>query len=180
LAIAGIAILSGALKLGLTTHTTPPSTIQQSASAPAAQAGTGATGVGSSGTTGPAPHAKIQRWGKGLASLRRQMTNAMPAGTITPGSLLQTATTLRRCAPELDALGPPARPLRSTYRLARWACAAFAQGAGFAIAAARAYTTTTRSGKMTRLLNQLDAAFNHGINLISIASYGASIFSSGS
>jgi len=179
LAIAGIAILSGALKLGLTTHTTPPSTIQQRASASAAQAGTGATGVGSSGTSGPAPHAKIHRWEKGLASLRRQMTNAMPAGTITPGSLLQTATTLRRCAPELDALGPPARPLRSTYRLARWACAAFAQGAGFAVAAARAYTTTTRSGKMTKLLNQLDAAFNHGINLISIASYGASIISSG-
>jgi len=178
LAIAGIAILFGALKLGLTTHTTP-STIQQSTSAPAAQAGTGATGVGSSGTSGPAPHAKIHRWEKGLASLRRQMTHAMPAGTITPGSLLQTATTLRRCAPELDALGPPARPLRSTYRLARWACAAFAQGAGFAVAAARAYTATTRSGKMTKLLNQLDAAFNHGINLISIASYGASIFSSG-
>jgi uncharacterized RDD family membrane protein YckC len=125
-----------------------------------------------------------QHWVQGLGSLRRQMNNALAPGTITQGSLLSTAATLRRCAPELAALGPPpARLLRPTYRLAKRACAAFDQAAGYATAAARAYTTaspSSRAGrKLSKLLNQTDAAVNHGTNLIDSAYYGAPVLPPG-
>jgi uncharacterized RDD family membrane protein YckC len=128
-----------------------------------------------------APAGSPQRWLQGLGSLRRQMNNALPPGTVTQGSLRATAATLRRCTPELAALGPPARPLRPTYRLAKQACAAFDQAAAYATAAARAYTTTSPSSsagrRLSKLLNQTDAAVNHGTSLIDRAYYGAPVLS---
>jgi hypothetical protein len=109
------------------------------------------------------------------------MNNALPPGTVTQGSLRATAATLRRCTPELAALGPPASPLRPSYRLARQACAAFDQAAVYAAAAARAYTTTspgsTAGRKLSKLLHQTDSAVNRGTNLIDRAYYGAPVLS---
>jgi uncharacterized RDD family membrane protein YckC len=135
-------------------------------------------------TPAAAPAGSPQRWVQGLGSLRWQMDNALPPGNITPGSLRASAAKLRRCTPELAALGPPpARLLRPTYRLAKRACAAFDQAAGYATAAARAYTTTSPSSragrKLSKLLNQTDAAVNHGTGLIDNAYYGAPVLPPG-
>jgi hypothetical protein len=131
--------------------------------------------------TGTAPAAgSPQHWLQGLGSLRRQMENALPSGTITHGSLLSTAATLRRCAPELAALGPPAGPFRPTYLLAKRACAAFDQAAAFARAAARGITGAGPTDrKESRLLNETDAAVNHGTGLIDRAYYGAPVLPPG-
>ena len=124
----------------------------------------------------PVPVAGDPDWLAGLDLLQRQMNNAMHAGTITPISLRLTAATLRRCTPELAALGPPARPYRQTYQLARRACADFDQAAALSVAAARAYATTAGPGsQLNTLLNRSDAAFNHGVDLMSQAYYGAPI-----
>jgi uncharacterized RDD family membrane protein YckC len=141
-------------------------------------------GYPASPAPGTAPLAgSPQRWLQGLGWLRQQMNNALPPGVITAGSLRRTAAALRRCTPELAALGPPASPLRPTYRLAKQACAALDQAAGYATAAARAYTTTSpnsRAGrKLSKLLNQTDAAVNHGTNLIDRAYYGAPVLPPG-
>jgi len=141
-------------------------------------------GYPASPAPGTAPPAgSPQRWLQGLGWLRQQMNNALPAGVITAGSLRRTAAALRRCTPELAALGPPASPLRPTYRLARQACAALYQAAGYATAAARAYTTTSPSSragrKLSKLLNRLDAAVNHGTGLIDNAYYGAPVLPPG-
>ncbi len=101
------------------------------------------------------------------------MNVALPAGTITAGSLGRTATALGRCTPELAALGPPAGLLRPEYRMARRACAAFEQGASYAVAAQRVFTTASPSNKLTKLLNQLSAAVSRGIILIAKAYYSA-------
>jgi hypothetical protein len=91
--------------------------------------------------------------------------------------LRQTAATLRRCFPELTAIGPPGYLLGPTYRLARRACAAFTRGANVAIAAARDYTVNQgpKQTRLGQLLNQLDAAVNRGTNLIVSAYYGAPV-----
>jgi hypothetical protein len=106
------------------------------------------------------------------------MTGALGPGTITTSSLRQTAATLRRCTAELTALGRPSRLVRPAFRLARRACVAFAQGANLAVAAARVYTVYPgpKQAKLSRLLNQMNAAVNHGINLIYGASYGVPAF----
>jgi hypothetical protein len=134
---------------------------------------TGAAPSASSGTAGP--HAKAKHWLAGLNTLQRRMNAALLPGTITPSSLRQTATVLRRCAPELAALGPAPGLLQPVYGLARRACSALEQGATYAVAAGRAYTTTSPSQKLTKLLNQLDAAVNRGTNLLARAYYGAPI-----
>jgi uncharacterized RDD family membrane protein YckC len=131
------------------------------------------------GTT-PAPPGSPQRWEQGLGSLQRQLNNALPPGVITAGSLRRTAAALRRCTSELAGLGPPAKVLRPTYRLASRACTAFAQAAAFATAGARAYHTAGPTGRTeTRLLNRTDAAVNHGIGLIDRAFYGAPVLPPG-
>ena len=129
----------------------------------------------------PPVAASPQHWLQGLGSLRRQMDNALPQGTITQGSLLRTAATLRRCAPELAALGPPpARLLRPTYRLAKRACVAFGQAAAFATAAAPGIAGAGPTDrKENRLLNETDAAVNHGTGLIDRAYYGAPVLPPG-
>jgi hypothetical protein len=139
-------------------------------------------GYPASPAPGAAPPAgSPQRWLRSLGSLRRQMEGALPPGAVTAGSLRRTAAALRRCAPELAALGPPASPFRPTYRLARRACAAFDQAAVYAAAAARAYTTTSPSStagrKLSKLLHQTDSAVNRGTSLIDRAYYGAPVFS---
>jgi hypothetical protein len=180
----GLLILAGSAKFGLTTATTPAPAVQHSVSAQASHPSASAAAAGASASSSrstPAPLTRAQRWLNGLTSLRRQMNNALPAGTVTRRYLRQAATTMRHCTPELAALGPPVRPLRPTYEQARRACAAFERGAGFAVAAERAYTVTaspsSRAGlKLTRLLNQTDAAVNQGNSLIEDASYGAPVF----
>lgn len=165
-----LVVVAGSVKLGLTTLA--PSA-QHTVAAQAGHDSPSSAGSGtpkSSSPSTPAPPTRVQRWLNGLYSQRGQMNYALPSGTITPSFLLRAATTLRRCTPELATLGPPARLLRRTYQLARRACAAFGRGASFAMAAARADTTSSPSSragrKLDKLLNQLDAAVNHGITLI--------------
>lgn len=126
-----------------------------------------------------APLTTDQRWLRGLAALRRQMNYALPPGTITPRSLRLTAAILRRCPSQLAGLGPPPRLYRQTRDQAIRACADFAQGAIWAQAAARAYTTTAPTSpagrKLNMLLNRLDAAVNRGIERIDDAYYGAPV-----
>jgi hypothetical protein len=124
-------------------------------------------------SSAPVPQTREERWLNSLNSLEQQIENSLQAGVVTPASLRRDAATLRRCTPELTALGPPGHLLRPTYRLARQACDAYALAAKFDLAAARAYTTadpTTGPGaKLGRLLNQSDDALNSGSNLMAAA-----------
>jgi hypothetical protein len=162
-----VIIIAVSIKAAAGGHISAVTAARHSASATHAAGGRG---------SGPpaAPHSSLGRWRSGLTSLRRQMVGALGTGTITIRSLRQTAAALRRCTPELTALGRPSRLVRPAFRLARRACAAFAQGANLAVAAARAYPVYPgpKQARLSRLLNQMDAAVNHGINLIYSASYG--------
>jgi hypothetical protein len=125
-------------------------------------------------SSAPVPQTRDERWLNGLNSLEQQIENSLQAGVVTPASLRRDAATLRRCTPELTALGPPGHLwLRPAYRQARRACDAFARAAKSDLAAARAYTTadpTTGPGaKLERLLNESDAAVNSGLTLIADA-----------
>jgi hypothetical protein len=150
---------------------------------PAARSGVAARDRGHPAATPPpvttAPLTRDQRWLQGLAALQRQMSHALPPGTITPDSLRMTAAILRRCPSELAGLGPPPRLYRQTRDQASRACADFTQAATWAEAAARAYTTTAPTSpagrKLNMLLNRLDAAVNRGIERIDNAYYGAPV-----
>jgi hypothetical protein len=124
------------------------------------------------------PFAADQRWLRGLGALDRQMNTALPDGTITPASLSLTAARLSRCQAELAALGPPPSLYRQTHRIAAQACAEFDHAARLAAAASRAYTTAgtgPAARAFNQLLNRLDAAVNHGTDLIDRAYYGAPV-----
>lgn len=184
LAGAAVLVLAASLKTVFSAPASPVPAAQHSM--PAARGGTPGGGGASSApvpqasggaSSAPVPQTRDERWLNGLSSLQQQMNDAIQNGVITPASLRREAATLRRCTPELTALGPPGHLLRPTYRLARQACDAFALGAKFDVAAARAYTTagpTTGPGaKLERLLNQSVEAFNSGSALMGDAVAGA-------
>jgi len=100
------------------------------------------------------------------------MENAMQAGVVTADSLRLEARKMRRCSPQLAALGPPASQLRQTYRLAKRACADYEQAARFAAAAARSYEPNAPNAKLMRLLEGEDTAVNRAIALFDRAIYG--------
>jgi hypothetical protein len=181
LAGAAVLVLAASLKTVFSAPASPVPAVQHSRHA----AGGGAPGGGgassapvpqaSGGTSSaPVPQTRDERWLNGLNSLEQQIENSLQAGVVTPASLRRDAATLRRCTPELTALGPPGHLwLRPAYRQARRACDAFARAAKSDLAAARAYTTadpTTGPGaKLERLLNESDAAVNSGLTLIADA-----------
>jgi len=172
LAGAGALILAASLKTVFSAPTSPVPAVHHSRPAAhhsmaAARQGTPASGGASSA---PVPQTRDERWLNGLGSLQQQMNNAIQAGVITPASLRREAAKLRRCTPALTTLGPPGHLLRPAYRLARHACDAFARGAKFDVAAARAYTTSpSGQAKLSRLLNESDTAVNIGLTLIADA-----------
>ncbi len=172
LLVAGAGVTILVVPVLRTALTAPGTAVQHSASTPAAGPSASALGTGAAAPPAPVSLSRAQRWLEGLAVLRLRMENALAPGVITRSSLRRTAATLDRCTPGLAALGQPPSRLRPEYRLARRACADFEQGARFAAAAARAFTTTGPDRKLNKLLDQTDTAVNHGTYLIDNTAIG--------
>jgi hypothetical protein len=174
--LAGIGITILLAQFFSSARTPPTSAARPSIDAPATRPGastpTASSPAPPANSTAPVPLTRTERWLNGLTSLQEHMSNAMPAAgvPVTPGSLRVAARALRRCSPELTGLGPPTRPLRPVYRLARQACASFEPGARcFATAARILSASGGDAAKLPTLFACIEASTNSGTDLIASA-----------